>query len=62
MVCEGEVQVWTLKVNPVHTAVLICGDWNGRDVYRQTLEFTDFPLPEVTLYYCNNVIHLPSEY
>jgi hypothetical protein len=57
-----EFQVWTLKVSADKTAVLMCDDGNGNAVYRQSMDFTDFPLPDVTLYYCNNVIHLPSEY
>jgi hypothetical protein len=61
-VVAEEFQAWTLKVSEDRKALLTCDDGNGTVVYRQALEFTDFPLPEVTLYYCNNVIHLPSEY
>ncbi|MDH5723433.1 MAG: hypothetical protein OEY94_08955 [Alphaproteobacteria bacterium] len=61
-VAAEEFQVWTLTVNPDHTALLICGDGNNRVVHTQSLPFTDFPLPEVKLYFCNNVILLPSEY
>ncbi|MGH9614266.1 MAG: DUF6876 family protein [Bryobacteraceae bacterium] len=61
-VAAEEFQVWTLKVNSDPSAVLTCEDGNGNAVYQQKLEFTDFPLPEMKLYYCNNVIHLPSEY
>ena len=57
-----EFQIWTLTVNPDKTAELTCDDGNNNIVHRQELEFTDFPLPEIKLYYCNNVIHLPSEY
>lgn len=61
-VSAEEFQVWTLKVNPDRSAVLTCDDGDGKTVYQQKLEFTDFPLPEVKFFYCNNVIHLPSEY
>lgn len=61
-VAAEEFQVWVLKVHADHTALLTCEDGNGRTVYQQPLEFTDFPLPEAKLFYCNNVIHLPSEY
>ena len=51
-----EFQVWTLKVNSDSTALLTCDDGNNRIVYKQSIPFTDFPLPEVKLYFCNNVI------
>jgi hypothetical protein len=31
-------------------------------VYDESVPFTDCPLPEVKLYFCNNVIMLPGEY
>lgn len=61
-VAAEEFQVWTLKVNTDHSAQLTCEDGNGNAVHEQKLKFTDFPLPEVKFFYCNNVIHLPSEY
>jgi hypothetical protein len=61
-VAGEEFQVWTLRVANDGTAILKCENGNGKAVYLQAIDFTDFPLPEVTLYYCNNVIHLPSEY
>jgi hypothetical protein len=57
-----EFQVWTLKVNADRSALLTCEDGNGNAVYRQPVPFTDFPLAEVKFFYCNQVIHLPSEY
>ncbi|MGC4087269.1 MAG: hypothetical protein QM756_05055 [Polyangiaceae bacterium] len=60
-VAAEEFQVWTLKVNTDHSALLTCEDGNGNAVHQQKLKFTDFPLPEVKFFYCNNVIHLPSE-
>lgn len=55
-------QVWKLKVKPDHTAALACEDGNDNVVYTQEIPFTDFPLEEITLFFANNVIHLPSEY
>jgi hypothetical protein len=55
-------QVWILTVTTDHTAMLTCEDGNGNIVSTKEVLFTDFPLPEVTLYFANNVIHLPSEY
>jgi hypothetical protein len=63
-------QSWTLKVSDDDSAVIVCTDGNYTELYRQALEFTDFPLPEIALYCCADgtmpgvdwVILLPSEY
>ena len=55
-------QVWTLRVRSARTATLVCDDGNHNIVYTQHVEFTDFPLDEITLYFTNNVIYLPSEH
>lgn len=55
-------QLWKLTVNPDHTALLVCEDGNLNVIYRKELTFTDFPLPEIKLYFTDNVILLPSEY
>ena len=57
-----DFQVWDLKVNADQTAMLTCGDGNGREVYAKRIEFTDFPEPGIRFYYADWVIHLPSEY
>ncbi|MEY2853177.1 MAG: hypothetical protein RL030_309 [Pseudomonadota bacterium] len=57
-----EFQCWKLEVNPDQTATLTCEDGNGNVVFTKPIPFTDFPLPEIQLYYTNNVILLPSEY
>jgi len=61
-VAAEEFQVWTLKVRSDRTATLACEDGNGSTVFTKEIEFTDFPLDEITLYFANNVIHLSSEY
>lgn len=56
---------WKLRVNPDRTAVLECvHDTAGPVYWRKELEFTDFPLSEITLYLDTTVplILLPSEY
>jgi hypothetical protein len=64
-------QVWTLKVRSNRRGMVICDDGNGRELYLQELEYTDFPLPEMKLYCCadgvlgqgvERVILLPREY
>ena len=54
-------QVWELKVKG-SKATLRCEDGDGNKVYGKRIEFTDFPLPEVKLFFVDNVILLPSEY
>jgi hypothetical protein len=44
------------------SATLTSDDGNGKIVYRQELDYTDFPLPEITLYFTDSTILLPSEY
>ena len=57
-----EFQVWKLAVNADQTGVLTCEDGNDNVVYTKELEYTDFPLDGITLYFTNNTILLPSEY
>jgi hypothetical protein len=61
-VAAEEFQVWKLAVRPDRTATLTCDDGNLNIVFTKEIEHTDFPLDEITLYFANNVIHLPSEY
>lgn len=61
-VAAEEFQVWKLTVCADQTATLACEDGNGNAVFSKEIEFTDFLLDEITLYFANNVIHLPSEY
>ena len=51
-----------LKVNADHTATLTCGDGNDNTVYTKEIPFTDFPADEITLWFANNTIYLPSEH
>jgi len=39
------------KVRTDHTATLSCEDGNGNTVFTKEIEFTDFPLDEITLYW-----------
>lgn len=62
-VAAEEFQLWILTVDLAkHSATLVCDDGNGHSVFRKEIEFTDFPLPEVKLYFTDNTILLPSEY
>lgn len=59
-----EFQVWKLAIvnNEGYRAKLTCEDGNGNEVYAKYIEFTDFPLAQVTVWFTDNVILLPSEY
>ncbi len=55
-------QVWTLRVAHDRSAVLTCEDGGHGLIASQAIAFTDFPLPEITLWLQNDVIFLPGEY
>jgi hypothetical protein len=55
-------QLWKLKVRADQSARLICEDGNGEVIFRKRIDYTDFPLKEISFYFTNNVILLPSEY
>jgi len=64
---KGETfQVWKLLLcdkNMDGRAVLVCEDGNDRELIREEIHFTDFPLPEgLKLYFDSGVLMLPSEY
>jgi len=61
-VSAEEFQVWTLDVRPDKIATLACGDGNGVIVFSREIEFTDFPLDQITLWSANNIIYLRSEH
>lgn len=61
-VAAEEFQLWKLTVKADRTATLVCEDGNGRTVYSKQIEFTDFPLDEISFYFTNNTILLPNEY
>lgn len=61
-VAAEEFQVWKLAVRRDRTATLSCEDGNDNVVYTQEIPFTDFPAPEITLWFQNDTIYLPSEH
>ena len=58
---EGFI-LWKLIVNEDRSAVAIAEDGNGRDLTRQDIPFTDFPLDEIRLYLTDGTLLLASEY
>jgi hypothetical protein len=62
-VAAQEFQVWKLKVDlDKSTGILTCEDGNDHEVFRKAILFTDFPADEITLWFANNTIYLPSEH
>ena len=60
---KEEFQTWKLSVDlEKSTAILTCDDGNNRIVFSKKIEYTDFPLQEIRIFFVNNVILLPSEY
>ena len=55
--------VYKLTVNKDRSAVLVAEDGNYHKLSREEFTYTDFPLSEgIMLYWCDNVLMLPSEY
>jgi len=61
-VAREPFQVGKLAVRADQSATLTCEDGNGKQVRSREIRFTDFPLEEITLWFTNNVIYLPSEH
>lgn len=61
-VAAEEFQVWKLTVRQDRSAALTCEDGNGHVVFAKEIPFTDFPLDEITLWFANDTIYLPSEH
>jgi hypothetical protein len=59
---EQDFQVFKLKVKEDKSAILTIEDGNYNLIASQEIEFTDFPLDEITLWFTNKVLYLPSEH
>jgi hypothetical protein len=59
---EQEFQVYKLKVNADKSASINIEDGNYNIVASQDIEYTDFPLSEIEIWFCNNTCYLPSEH
>lgn len=57
-----EFGAWKLEVNEDKSAVLVCQDGNYHELYRERIEWTDFPLNKIELWFENGVLILPSEH
>jgi hypothetical protein len=61
-VAKQEFQVWKLRVHGDGTARLSVEDGNGGTFFSKKIEYTDFPIEGIDLWFQNNTIFLPSEY
>ncbi|TRZ93687.1 hypothetical protein D4R78_07835 [bacterium] len=57
-----EFGAWKLEVNEDKSAILVCEDGNYHELYREKIEWTDFPLNKIELWFENGVLILPSEH
>ena len=57
-----EFGVWKLEVKEDKSAILVCEDGNYHQLYREKIEWTDFPLNKIYLWFENGVLILPSEH
>lgn len=48
--------------NGTTKAIFTADDGNGEIFYHQFIEYTDFPLDDIKLFYTNDILLLPSEY
>jgi hypothetical protein len=56
---KHEFQVWKLDVP---SKLITVEDGNGLIIYKEKLDYTDFPAPGVTLWFTDHTILVPSEY
>lgn len=59
---ETKFQVWKIRKQDDNTYFLSCEDGNKDVLAAQHIEFSDFPLEEVTIFLVDGVAMLPSEY
>jgi hypothetical protein len=55
-------QVWKLTVNADRTGTITVEDGNYNQLLTIDLDYTDFPAPEIILWFSNYVIYLPAEH
>lgn len=57
-----EIQFWKLSVREDRSATLTCRKDDNQVVVAQDIEYTDFPLDSVLIYYIDGLMLLPNEY
>lgn len=60
-IASCDFQSWKLsRVN--EQWYIACEDGNKHSLYSDTISYSDFPLPEITVWFIGDVLLLPSEY
>ena len=57
-----EFGAWKLEVDEDKSAILVCEDGNYHELFREKIDWTDFPLNKIELWLENGVLILPSEH
>jgi hypothetical protein len=55
-------QVWKLKVNKESDNAILTGYNDTKLIITQKIEYTNFPLKEIEMFFIDGVILLPNEY
>jgi hypothetical protein len=66
-ICIDEFQVWKIyrvfkESQPTEAFALFCEDGNAKVLYTKIIPFSDFSEDMAELWFCNNVLYLPSEH
>ena len=62
IISKHSFQVWRLKQQESKTWKLSCEDGNKKVLIVQDIEYSDFPIPEITIWLVDGVAMLPTEY
>ena len=62
LVRKEEFQVWSLKKDIGEKWILSCEDGNKHEIVIQRIPYSDFPIDEITIWFTNGTLLLPSEY
>ena len=57
-----EFTVWKLQVQPDKSALLIAEDGNDNKLFEEKINWTNFPLPKIDLWFEQGCLILPSEH
>lgn len=60
VVSKEEFQTYKLTTRPDKTSIVEIGDGN-RIIFRQEIEYSDFPLETIDYWFENGICYLPSE-
>jgi hypothetical protein len=55
-------QVWELKQMQTKGWLVLCTDGNNRELCRQELVYSNFPLSSITVWLVDDILMLPGEY